>query len=49
MFEDYIGQLQMATIATITIENEGREISQQEVRAKLAPIQQVTAPYCTRL
>ncbi|CAL8470572.1 g10114 [Coccomyxa elongata] len=40
MFEDYIGQLQMATIATITIENEGREISQQEVRAKLAPIQQ---------
>ncbi len=31
-------------IATITIENEGREISQQEVRAKLAPIQQVKSP-----
>ncbi|BDA45833.1 Chaperone protein dnaJ 10 [Coccomyxa sp. Obi] len=40
MFEEYIGQLQMATIATITIEAEGREMSQQEVRAKLAPIQQ---------
>lgn len=43
MFEDYVGQLQMATIATITIENEGREMSQKEVRAKLEPIQQVTS------
>jgi hypothetical protein len=43
MFEDYVGQLQMATIATITIENEGREMSQKEVRAKLEPIQQVSS------
>ncbi|EIE22588.1 DnaJ-domain-containing protein [Coccomyxa subellipsoidea C-169] len=40
MFEEYVGQLQMATIATIAIENEGREMSQKEVRARLEPIQQ---------
>lgn len=40
MFDDYVGQLQMAAIATITIEQEGREITSQEIRAKLQPIQQ---------
>ena len=45
MFEDYVGQLQMATIATITVENEGREMSQKEVRARLEPIQQVSTPF----
>jgi hypothetical protein len=41
MFEDYIGQLQMATIASIAVESQGKEISNQEIRAKLQPIQQV--------
>ena len=41
MFGDYVGQLQMASIATISVEAGGREISRQEVMAKLAPIQQV--------
>jgi hypothetical protein len=40
MFEDYVGQLQMAAIATISVEAEGREISRQEITARLAPIQQ---------
>ena len=41
VFGDYVGQLQMASIATISVEAGGREISHQEVMAKLAPIQQV--------
>lgn len=36
-----MGQLQMATIATIAIENEGREMSQKDIKARLVPIQQV--------
>ncbi len=40
-----MGQLQMAIIATIAIENEGREMSQKEVKARLEPIQQVSTPF----
>ena len=45
VFGDYVGQLQMASIVTISVEGAGeREISRQEVMAKLAPIQQVRLP-----
>lgn len=41
VFGDFVGQLQMASIATISVEAGGREVGRQEVMAKLAPIQQV--------
>ena len=41
VFGDYVGQLQMASIATNSVEAGGHEVSRQEVMAKLAPIQQV--------
>ena len=46
MFEDYVGQLQMAAIATISVEAGGAEISRHEVLARLAPIQQARAGTC---
>ena len=42
LFEDYVGQLQMATIASIQVEHGGNtEISRRDISDKLRPIQQV--------
>ena len=42
LFEDYVGQLQMATIASIQVEHGGNtEMSRRNVSDKLRPIQQV--------
>lgn len=42
LFEDYVGQLQMATIASIQVEH-GRnaEINRRDISDKLRPIQEV--------
>ena len=43
-FEEYVGQLQMATIASIQVEHGGsREMSRREITDKLRPLQQVRA------
>lgn len=44
-FEEYVGQLQMATIASIQVEHgDGtREMSHREITDKLRPMQQVRA------
>lgn len=42
MFDEYVGQLQMATIASIQVEHGGiREMSRKEISDKLKPLQQV--------
>ena len=42
LFEDYVGQLQMATIASIQVEHGGNtEIGRRDISDKLRPIQQV--------
>jgi hypothetical protein len=49
-FEEYVGQLQMATIASIQVEHGGtREMGHKEITDKLRPLQQVkpkSAPAC---
>ena len=46
-FEEYVGQLQMATIASIQVELGGnREISRKEITDRLRPLQQVRNHAC---
>jgi len=41
-FEEYVGQLQMATLTSIQVEQGGnREMSRKEITDKLKPLQQV--------
>ena len=52
LFEDYVGQLQMATIASIQVEHgSNTEMSRRDVTDKLRPLQQVRLPnsHCHRM
>lgn len=41
-FEEYVGQLQMATLTSIQVEQGGnKEMSRKEITDKLKPLQQV--------
>ena len=44
VFEDYVGQLAMASVAAMGFDGNGQQMNSQVVRQKLMELQQASAP-----